>query len=165
MRAARSAPVRNFGRDFVQGALEDEVKERMFPGSNIMTGAPTLGGGVATILRKLVSGSAPPVLPHTNKELFGFYQTQGLSMPQAAAVMQQNAPRINTRTLQSFVSRGVITAQDMAELMRARIVAEDDNDGLTAQQLAELYKTEMGDAQSLANISAADMARGVRDRD
>jgi hypothetical protein len=154
-RATRS----QFVRDFVQGAAEDELKERMFPGRDFQTGPPTAGGGLASILRKMVSGSAPPVLPHTNRELIGQYQSMGIPPHQAVAVLSQNPQMIDSRTLQNFMSRGILSAEEMELIQREQLAKSRSERVPSAELLAQ-------HAQDIASLSTADFALGrIRDRD
>lgn len=118
-RMATSPQGRQFGRDFVQGLGEDELKDRL--GTNVQT-PPSAGGAAATILRTAVVntfGDKPK--PHTNKEFVSEMRHQGLTTEDSVASIRGNTQAVSNRGLQVFQRGMPGTSHDVAALQRDNI--------------------------------------------
>ena len=108
-----------FGREFVEGALEDELKEQMYGDRDLQTGPPTAGGSVASMLRGYFKSSSPAAPdPHTNREKVAHLQAQGITKPQAVAMLANKTEMLDSRTLHAMTHFLDLKRMDVGAMQR-----------------------------------------------
>jgi len=123
--AATPSRLAKFGREFVEGALEDELKEQMYGDRDFQTGPPTAGGSCASMLRGFFKSRSPAAPdPHTNREEVAHLQAQGITKPQAVAMLANRSELLDSRTLHAMTHFLDLKSMDVGAMQRTAHLTE-----------------------------------------
>ena len=157
---AQSSAFKNFATDFVQGAIEDEVKSRMGC-EHVQTGAPTAGGTAAGILRMVVKNALTDTPPHTPRQQVATFQAYGMPMTQAVSLLGQDPFNLHNATLQTLFNRQLMSIEEAATVQRAYVTRDPllraAEAVVTSEQQLQAAKAEQAKAEAVANMSIAEI--------
>lgn len=118
-RMATSPQGRQFGKDFIQGLGEDELKDRL--GTNVQT-PPSAGGAAATILRKgVVKTFGDKPKPHTNKEFVSEMRHKGMTTEDSVASIKGDTLGVSNKALQGLQNKFPKKSLDVSAIQRDNV--------------------------------------------
>ena len=112
--------IRAIARDVAQGAFEDQAKDMMgMP--HLQTGNPSLGGGCATLLRKIIESQSGEQPAHTPFQAVSMFQAKGFTLVESLLIFEGRLDLLRNSSLQRLVGTGAISPADVAFVHRHQI--------------------------------------------
>jgi hypothetical protein len=95
-------------------------------GANVrQTGPPTAGGSCASMLRGFFKSRSPAAPdPHTNREKVAHLQAQGITKPQAVAMLANRSELLDSRTLHAMTHFLDLKSMDVGAMQRTAHLTE-----------------------------------------
>ena len=140
---------RKFERDFVQGLVEDQVKDMMGK-PNLQTGAPSLGGGCASLLRKVVKSQFGEQPPHTPQQAVSKFKGLGFSAAESLAIIEGQPGKLADAPIQRLMGMGMFGSVGAAVFQREKYQTRDPLLAAAEAQASATQRLDAARAQAAA---------------